>query len=101
MDWFTKTRCPEPKRLRGAPLLLGLGLALTLLSGCSAVPSIYIAGSYFPAWLLSAVIAIVLTVLIRVAFIRIGIDDVLPLRLLVYVCTMLALTFATLLLFFE
>lgn len=80
---------------------LGAALLIPLLSACSAVPSIYIAGSYFPAWLLSALIGIVATVLIRVALIRTGVDDALPLRLLVYVCMALALTFATLLLFFE
>nr|WP_281389293.1 YtcA family lipoprotein [Parapusillimonas granuli] len=58
------------------------------LSGCAQAraPSFYMAGSYFPAWLLCAVIGIAGAAFTRVLFIRIGLDDILPLRLLVYSC---------------
>jgi hypothetical protein len=37
-------------------------------SGCGVVPSVNILGSFFPAWLISIVIGVVLTVLTRQAF---------------------------------
>lgn len=61
---------------------------LAALPGCTALqtPSFYLAGSFFPAWLLCAVLGIIGATLIRVLFIRISLDDVLPLRLLFYTC---------------
>jgi len=41
-------------------------------------------GAYFPAWLICAAVAVVGAVVVRAAFIKIGLDDVLPVRLLVY-----------------
>ncbi|WP_226952407.1 YtcA family lipoprotein [Mesopusillimonas faecipullorum] len=96
-----KTYRPRQLYLQSTLRYLGLALLLPLLSGCSGSPSIYIAGSYFPAWLLAAIAAIVLTLIVRLVLIRIGIDDNLPLRLLVYVCMALALTFTLLLVFFD
>lgn len=58
------------------------------------------AGSYFPAWLLCAVIGIVGAALVRVLFIRIALDDMLPLRLLVYTCIALMIAMAIGLYFF-
>lgn len=75
--------------------------ALPLLGGCSLAPSVYMAGSYFPAWLVCVLGALLLTLLIRWGLIRAGLDDALPMRLPVYACLTLALTFAALLLFFE
>lgn len=57
-------------------------------------PSLPLFGAYFPAWLACAVAGILGAVVIRVIFIPIGIDDVLPWRLLVYVCLALAIAFA-------
>jgi len=48
-------------------------------------PSLPFAGAYFPFWLVSAFGGILAVVLLRIVLIRLGIDDVLPLRLLVYV----------------
>ncbi|HBQ91114.1 MAG TPA: hypothetical protein DD803_16885 [Alcaligenes faecalis] len=75
--------------------------ALPLLGGCSLAPSVSLAGSYFPAWLVCVLGALLLTLLIRWVLIRAGVDDALPMRLPVYACLTLALTFAALLLFFE
>jgi len=88
----------EMPRMRA--LLAGLA-ALPLLGGCSLAPSVYMAGSYFPAWLVCVLGAVLLTLLIRWGLIRAGVDDALPMRLPVYACLTLALTFAALLLFFE
>lgn len=57
-----------------------------LLGGCAYSPSIYIAGSYFPAWLVCVAVSIPITILLRVVLIVVGIDEYLPLRLLTYVC---------------
>jgi hypothetical protein len=59
-----------------APLMLGVG-------GCA--PSFPLFGAYFPSWLLCAAIGISGALAIRVVLVRVGIDDRLPLRLLVYV----------------
>jgi YtcA-like protein len=59
-----------------APLMLGVG-------GCA--PSLPLFGAYFPSWLLCAVIGISGALAIRVVLVRVGIDDALPLRPLVYV----------------
>ena len=77
-------------------------LAAFLLAGCTEAraPSIPLFGAYFPAWLACAVAGILGAVVIRVAFVLLGIDDRLPLRLLVYVCLAAAIAFATSLAFF-
>ena len=61
------------------PLLLSL-------AGCNYSPSIYIAGSYFPAWLVCVAVSIPITIVLRVVLIYAGIDEYLPLRLFTYVC---------------
>ncbi|RTL87928.1 hypothetical protein EJV44_23725 [Ancylobacter aquaticus] len=57
-------------------------------------------GAYFPAWLLCAVIGVLGAVLVRLVFIRAGIDDALPVRLPVYVCIAAGIGFAVALLGF-
>lgn len=71
------------------PALLGV-----LLTGCGEprAPSFLLFGSYFPSWLIGICVGIPVTFFIRWLLIRSGIDDVLPLRLFVYVC--MALIFA-------
>ncbi len=72
-----------------APLALALG-------GCAhhSSPSLPLFGAYFPAWLVSAVIGILGALAMRVVLVRVGIDDVLPVRLLVYVSLASAIAFA-------
>ncbi|MCX5591106.1 YtcA family lipoprotein [Alcaligenes endophyticus] len=83
--------------MRRSPFLL-LPLVI-LLAGCQRyAPSVYIAGSYFPAWLICAVVGIFGALLLRVVAIKIGLEDILPARLLVYVC--LALIIAMLFAYF-
>lgn len=85
------------------PRLLTSCLIAVALSGCASAnaPSIYAFGSYFPSWLLCAVVGIIGSVGVRVFFIRVGLDDVLPLRLFVYVCVALIIGISTSLLFFT
>lgn len=66
----------------------------------SAAPSFMVAGSYFPAWIVFAFIAVILTVLIRIVLIRLGIDDVMRFKVVVYSALALGLCFASLWVFF-
>ncbi|HLR81882.1 MAG TPA: YtcA family lipoprotein [Paenalcaligenes sp.] len=72
-----------------------------LLSGCQYSPSIYIAGSYFPAWLVCVAISIPITIALRVLLIAVGIDDYLPMRLLTYICFALLISLAALWILFD
>jgi len=69
---------------------------LLSLGGCSigGAPTIPLAGAYFPAWLACALVGVLGSVLVRVVFVRIGLDDALPLRLFVYVSLGFAIAFA-------
>lgn len=72
------------------------------LVGCSSwvgAPSFTLVGSFVPYWIFCVTMALILTVIIRASFIKWGIDDAMPLRLVVYVCLMLTLTFLFSLLF--
>lgn len=66
-----------------------------LLGGCApaGAPAIPFFGAYFPSWLLCALLGILATVVVRLVFIRTGIDDALPARLPVYVCIAAGLGF--------
>ncbi|MEQ4617699.1 MAG: YtcA family lipoprotein [Corticimicrobacter sp.] len=69
-----------------------------LLTGCGTprAGEFLLFGSYFPAWLVGTALGIPLTFLVRWVLVRTGIDDQLPLRLLVYVCltVLFAMAFA-------
>ncbi len=47
-------------------------------------PQVNIVGSFFPSWMLCAVIGIVVTLLARLLFIRTGVDPYLGPRALIY-----------------
>ena len=51
-----------------------------------AAPSIVVFGSYFPAWIVCAVAGVVGAVIARFVLARLGVDEFLPLRLVVYLC---------------
>lgn len=63
---------------------------MSLFSG----PSFSFIGAFFPSWMLYALVALLATLLIRAAFIRVGIDDLLPLRLTSYLAIAIALASA-------
>lgn len=56
-----------------------------------AGPSFSLFGAYFPSWMLCLLIAIIITLLLRVVFIRLGIDDILPFRLTAYTAIVIAI----------
>ncbi|HXI42073.1 MAG TPA: YtcA family lipoprotein [Bryobacteraceae bacterium] len=78
--------------------LLSLLLVAPLLSSCSRAPSIEVLGSFFPAWLVCFIVAIVLTALARLALLRLRVKAALP--LLVYPSLAALLTFLLWLIFF-
>ena len=62
------------------------------LAGCSAgAPTIFLAGAYFPAWLLCAVAGVLGSVVVRVILVAVGFDDGIPFRLLTYVAIAIAI----------
>ncbi|WP_372447898.1 YtcA family lipoprotein [Vibrio metschnikovii] len=73
--------------------------ANTLISsirGISVSPLLPFYGVYFPSWLICAMIGIISTVLIRIVLIRLGVDEGIPLRTIVYIAlaSMITLTLA-------
>jgi len=72
--------------------------AAPLLSSCSRAPSVEVLGSFFPAWLLCFIVAIVLTALARLALLRLRVKAALP--LLVYPSLAALFTFLLWLIFF-
>ena len=77
------------------PRLLPCGLALLGLTGCSEAPSQDILGSYFPSWMLCALCGLILAVVAKQVFASIGVDEALPVPLLVYLALAIAFAFAT------
>jgi len=73
---------------------------LLLMSGCGLAPSVNILGSFFPAWLISIVTGVVLTVLVRQVFVATKMAPYLRPAGLVYPCLAGLLIFATWLILF-
>ena len=78
--------------------LLPLLLVAPLPSSCSRAPSVEVLGSFFPAWLVCFIVAIVLTALVRLALLRLRVKAALP--LLVYPSLAALFTFLLWLIFF-
>ena len=69
--------------------------------GCSRAPSFNILGSFFPAWILCGVIGIVLTVGVRILFVRANFEQELSPLIFIYPCLAAFFTFSIWLLFFS
>jgi hypothetical protein len=82
---------------------IGASFATPLFAaGCSRAPSFNILGSFFPAWIVCGVIGIVLTVGVRLFFVRIKLEDELLFPLiLVYPCLTALFTFTLWLVFYS
>ncbi len=90
----------SPGWKRAAPATACAALLLSTV-GCTRAPSFNILGSFFPAWILCGLIGIVLTVFVRVFFVRAKLEQELTPLILVYPCIALFFTFTTWLLFFS
>jgi hypothetical protein len=91
---MTRTSTKGRRRARAGSVLAPL-----LFASCSRAPSFDIMGSFFPAWLICLVVAIVLTVVARWMLSRVHIEVALP--VLVYPSLTALFTFALWLLFFH
>jgi hypothetical protein len=72
-------------------------IAVTLLlclAGCSSAPSRNILGSYFPSWMICALIGVGATIVIRWILVKLGIDKELPAPIVVYLVLTIAFSFA-------
>jgi hypothetical protein len=76
-------------------------LALQLAAGCSRAPTFNLLGSFFPSWILCGLIGIVLTVIARLIFVRMNLEQQLTPLVVVYPCLTAFFTFTTWLLFFS
>jgi len=70
------------------------------MSGCGLAPSVNILGSFFPAWLISIVSGVVLTIVLRQLLIASRLDAALRPAVLVHLSLVCLLTFATWLIVF-
>ena len=87
-------------RLRLA-VIVAVAAATVSATACSRAPSFNILGSFFPAWILCGVIGILLTVGVRVLFVRANFEQELSPLILVYPCLAAFFTFSIWLLFFS
>jgi hypothetical protein len=87
---------PNVKKI-SLTVIIGL---LLILSSCNSAPAQNILGSYFPAWMLCALIGILLTVIVYIIFAAIGIDEFIPAKLFTYLGLSISLTFITWLFWF-
>jgi hypothetical protein len=95
-------RVSLPRSLvKTAPFPLAAALCAATVAGCSAAPSQSILGSYFPTWMICALIGLVVTVVLRQVFATIGVDRTLPAPLLVYLAIAIAASFATWLIWLD
>ncbi len=61
-----------------------VAMSTIMLAGCSDAPSQAILGSYFPSWMICALIGIAAAVLFRLVLVAAGLDKALPAPLVVY-----------------
>ena len=88
---------PERGALHGIPPLVRLwsvGSLLSLLDGCDGAPSRNILGSYFPSWMVCALLGISLALVARAIFKASGLLEELPVPFVVMLAIACAGTFA-------
>ena len=73
---------------------LAVSMCMGLLAGCSGAPSQNILGSYFPSWLICALIGLFASILVREVLNAVGVGKSVPSPILVYLALAVALSFA-------
>lgn len=81
-------------------LLLMAGIFTPFHAFASSSPVIPFFGAYFPSWIACSLIGIFGAVILRLVFIKIGLDDVMPLRVIVYLFLAIAIGLAASLILF-
>ena len=64
--------------------MTALACVVLVLTGCSSSPSRNILGSYFPSWMICALVGLAATVVLRVVLAKLGIDAELPIPIVTY-----------------
>jgi hypothetical protein len=96
-----KTKWPaKAGGLRTAAIARCTALVLSA-TGCSRAPSFNILGSFFPAWILCGVLGLLLTVVVRILFVRLNFEQELSPLIVLYPCLAAFFTFSIWLLFFS
>ena len=85
-DAQARSRMTSSLATVGRPIRSLAAAILIALPGCGVSPSVNILGSFFPAWLISIVIGVVLTVVVRQLFVAIDVASHLRPAGLVYPC---------------
>lgn len=70
------------QQMRPISIVFMAGESLSLV-GCGGAPSVTLAGAYFPAWLLCALIAVAITVIVRILMVVTGLSNHIPYQLAV------------------
>jgi hypothetical protein len=84
---------PKSRIIFRPAIRLGLVLALPgFLTACSRNPSVEISGSFFPAWMISIFLGIIVALIAKRIFIRMEIDSYLKPHLLTYGALALSVT---------
>ena len=95
MNSRRRSKSRFPLRQAGGWLRAALiPISVATLAACSASPSRNILGSYFPTWMICALLGLVGVVLLRAVLGKAGIDAALPIPVIVYLCTWIAVTLA-------
>lgn len=84
----------RPRRGSGYLRAVLTSLLSMAMVACSASPSRNILGSYFPTWMVCALLGIVFVVVIRGVLVKTGVDASLPVPVIVYLCMWTAATLA-------
>ena len=84
---------PQKNQIALAPLLF--------LTACSSAPSRDILGSFFPSWMLCAVIGVIVSAIMHKVFVKIGVDQSIPAKLFVYILLAATITFLIWLIWFS
>lgn len=75
------------------PAMLSMVSTWIATPAFSAAPSIGLFGSFFPSWLICLFIGVGVTIVFRLIFVLIGLDDIIPLRIPVYMSMALGLSY--------
>jgi len=91
-------RCSKPRlpflQTTGGWRAAAMLTSVTVLTACSASPSRNILGSYFPTWMICALLGLLGVVILRVVLGKAGIDAALPMPVVVYLCLWITITLA-------
>lgn len=81
---------PRPALL--AALLNAALLGATPAAAAPLAPAVSIYGSFFPSWLICIFIGVIGTVVVRIGFVMVGLDDILRWRVPAYTAVAVILT---------